>query len=124
MAAVAHGWVRVEREVRQRNGLAWIHVATCLAYLRDRGRKRIARGMGEDRASWYDHKQRMTNTETWGARRKVGPDVADEKGEDACAAAPAEIRKIEGGLLLKTGRADELKPHDQRSAYGKPNEQS
>ena len=52
--------------------------------------------MGEDRASWYDHKQRMTTVEAWDARRKVGPDVAAEKGEDACAAVPAEIRKIKG----------------------------
>ena len=80
MAAVAHGWVRVEREVRPRTGLALIHVATCLAYLRDRGRKMIAVGMGEDRASWYDHKQRMTTAETWDAKRKVGPDVAAENG--------------------------------------------
>ena len=67
MDAATHGWVRVEREVRQRTGLALIHVATCLAYLRDRGRKKIALGMGEDRASWYDHKQRMTTAETWDA---------------------------------------------------------
>ena len=82
MAAVAHGWVRVEREVRPRTGLALIHPATCLAYLRDRGRKMIALGMGEGRASWYDHKQRMTTAETWDARRKVGPDVAAEIMKD------------------------------------------
>ena len=28
------------------------------------------------------------------------------------------------GPVSKTGRDDELKPHDQRTAYGKPNEQS
>ena len=80
MTTAAHGWVRVEREVRPRTGLALIHVATSLAYLRDRGRKRIALGITEDRASWYDHKQRMTTAETWATRRKVGPDVADENG--------------------------------------------
>ena len=83
MTEATHGWVRVEREVRPRTGLALIHVATCLAYLRDRGRKRIALGMNEDRASWYDHKQRMTTAETWATQRKVGPDVAAENGEDA-----------------------------------------
>ena len=82
MAAVAHGWVRVEREVRPRTGLALIHVATCLAYLRDRGRRMIALGMNEDRASWYDHKQRMTTAETWATRRKVGPDVTAEEGRN------------------------------------------
>ena len=67
MMAATHGWVRVEREVRPRTGLALIHVATCLAYLRDRGRTTDRIGMGEDRASWYDHKQRMTTAETWDA---------------------------------------------------------
>ena len=57
----------------------------------------IASGMGEDRASWYDHKQRMTTAETWGARRKVGPDVAAEDGREACAAVTTETEKDEGG---------------------------
>ena len=104
MTVVEHGWVRVEREVRQRTGLALNHVATCLAYLRDRGRKMTALGMGEDRASWYDHKQRMTTAEAWATWRKVGPDVAAENGQGDCSTAVAEIRRIEGGLLLKTGR--------------------
>ena len=82
MAAVAHGWVRVEREVRPRTGLALIHVATCLAYLRDRGRKQIALGMNENPASCYDHKQRMTTAETWATRRKVGPAVGAEDGRE------------------------------------------
>ena len=80
MTVLAHGWVRVEREVRPRTGLALIHVATCLAYLRDRGRTNNRFEMGEDRASWYDPKQRMTIAEMWAAPRKVGPDVADENG--------------------------------------------
>ena len=95
MAAAAHGWVRVEREVRPRTGLALIHVATCLAYLRDCGRKRTALGMGDDRASWYDHKQRMTTAETWATRRKVGPDVAAEESRNVDQAVAAEIEKDE-----------------------------
>ena len=97
MTVVAYGWVRVEREVRPRTGLALIHVATCLAYLRDRGRKVIALGMGEDRASWYARKQRMTTAEAWDARRKVGPDVAAENSREACAAVTTETEKDEGG---------------------------
>ena len=87
----------VEREVRQRTGLALIHVATRLAYLRDRGRKMTAVGMGEDRASWYDPKQRMTTAETWDAPRKVGPDVAAEKRREACSYMANEIEKDERG---------------------------
>ena len=104
MTAAAHGWVRVEREVRPRTGLALIHVATCLAYLRDRGRKRTALGMGGDRASWYDLKQRMTTAETWDARRKVGPDVAAEEGCNVDQADATETEKDERGELLKIGR--------------------
>ncbi len=47
--------------------------------------------MSEDRASWYDPKQRMTTAEAWATRRKVGPSRA------------AEIEKDQRGLLLKTG---------------------
>ena len=99
MAVVAHGWARVEREVRPRTGLALIHVPTCLAYWRDRGRTKDRIGVVEDRAPCYDHKQRMTTVEAWASRRKVGPALA------------AEIRKIEGGLLLKTGRYSPLWKH-------------
>ena len=53
--------------------------------------------MGEDRASWYDPKQRMTTAETWATRRKVGPDVAAENGREACAAVAIEIEKDERG---------------------------
>ena len=95
--AANHGWVRVEREVRPRTGLALIHVATCLAYLRHRGRKWIARGMSEDRASWYARNQRMTTAETWATRRKVGPAVAAENGIEACSAVVTEIEKDERG---------------------------
>ena len=97
MTPAAHGWVRVEREVRQRTGLALIHVATCLAYLRDRGRKITALGMGEDRASWYDHRQRMTTAKAWDVRRKVGPAVAAENSREACAAVTTETEKDERG---------------------------
>ena len=74
-----------------------IHVATLLAYLRDRGRKPIALGMGEDRASCYDHKQRMTTVEGWDPRRKVGPNVAAEESRNVDQAVAAEIEKDERG---------------------------
>ena len=53
--------------------------------------------MSEDRASWYDPKQRMTTAETWATRRKVGPDVAAENSREACAAVTTETEKDEGG---------------------------
>ena len=53
--------------------------------------------MGEERASCYDHKQRMTTVETWDARRKVGPDVADEKRREVCSDVADEIEKDERG---------------------------
>ena len=53
--------------------------------------------MGEDRASWYDHKQRMTTAEAWDARRKVGPDVAAENSREAYAAVTTETEKDERG---------------------------
>ena len=57
----------------------------------------IAVRMGEDRASWYDHKQRMTTAETWAIPRKVGPDVAAENGREACSDVADEIEKDERG---------------------------
>ncbi len=65
--------------------------------MRDRGRKPFALGMGEDRASWYDHKQRMTTVETSATRRKVGPDVAAEESRNVGQAVAAEIEKDERG---------------------------
>ena len=53
----------------------------------------IASGMGEDRASWYDHKQRMTTAETWATRRKVGPDVAAEESRNVDQSVATEIEK-------------------------------
>ena len=53
--------------------------------------------MGEDRASCYDPKQRMTTVETWATRRKVGPDVAAEESRDVGQAVVTEIEKDEGG---------------------------
>ena len=65
--------------------------------MRDRGRKRPALGMGEERASWYDPKQRMTTVETWATRRKVGPDVAAEESRNVDQALTAELEKDERG---------------------------
>ena len=36
---------------------------------------------------------------------------------------PPKLQRSKGPVS-KTGRDDELKPHDQRTAYSKPNEQS
>ena len=83
-----------------------------------------ALGMGEDRASCYAHKQRMTTAETWDARRKVGPDVAAEKRREACSYMANEIEKDERGYLLKTGRYSPLWKHCQRTPNKQPNEQS
>ena len=65
--------------------------------MRDRGRKRTALGMGEDRASWYDPKQRMTTAKTWATRRKVGPAVAAEESRNVDQALTAELEKDERG---------------------------
>ena len=72
--------------------------------MRDRGRTTDRIGMGEDRASWYDPKQRMTTVETWATRRKVGPDVAAEEGCNVDQADATETEKDERGELLKIGR--------------------
>ncbi len=53
--------------------------------------------MSEDRASWYDHKQRMTTAEMWATRRKVGPDVAVEESRNIDQALTAELEKDERG---------------------------
>ena len=53
--------------------------------------------MSEDRASWYDPKQRMTTAEAWATRRKVGPDVAAEESRNVGQAVAAEIEKDERG---------------------------
>ena len=53
--------------------------------------------MGEDRASWYDPKQRMTTVETWATRRKVGPALAAEESRNIDQALTAELEKDERG---------------------------
>ena len=65
--------------------------------MRDRGRAKDLIGMGEDRASCYDHKQRMTTVEAWDAKRKVGPNVAAEESRNVDQAVAAEIEKDERG---------------------------
>ena len=97
MTAATHGWVRVEREVRPRNGLGLIHLPTCLNFCATEGERRIALGMKEDRAPCYAPKQRMTTAETWATRRKVGHDVAAEESRNVGQAVPSEIEKDEGG---------------------------
>ena len=53
--------------------------------------------MSADRASCYDHKQRMTTVEAWDVRRKVGPDVAVEASRNVDQAITVEIEKDEKG---------------------------
>ena len=75
--AATHGWVRVEREVRQRTALGLIHVPNRLEFCANTGERMLARGSNADPATMKRPKYQLP-THASGTPDDVGPDVAAE----------------------------------------------